>query len=186
MGRLFGVCALRLMALFLFNSKAVDWFVEAVILEDSSMKRHPHRHHVTRRADKTFRLLAYALATIILFGTIGTILASGGNPRITPTFGTTVEITASMSGFSQNTIRAKAGEEVRLRLTSLDHPYHEDGGGQHQWAVDELNVNLIAPPLGSETATFVVEQPGVYTFYCDICCGGRESPTMQGTLVVEI
>ena len=24
-----------------------------------------------------------------------------------------------------------------------------------------------------------------YTFYCDICCGGRANPSMQGTLIVE-
>lgn len=149
------------------------------------MKRYSRKRHVTRRADKNLRLFAYAVATFILVSTLGSIFSSGVIPRMFSSFGTNVEITASMSGFSQNTIRVKAGEEVRFRLTSLDHSYHEDGGGQHQWAVDELNVNLIAPPLGSETITFVVEQPGVYTFYCDICCGGRENPTMQGTLVVE-
>jgi heme/copper-type cytochrome/quinol oxidase subunit 2 len=27
--------------------------------------------------------------------------------------------------------------------------------------------------------------PGEYDIYCDTCCGGKESPTMHGTLLVE-
>jgi len=72
-----------------------------------------------------------------------------------------------------------------VRLTSLDNAYHTDGGGRHQWAVDELGVSIIAPALGSNSVTFTPDQPGVYTFYCDICCGGRANPTMQGKLTVE-
>jgi len=90
-----------------------------------------------------------------------------------------------MSGFSADVIRVRAGEEVTIRLTSLDNQYHTDGGGQHQWAVDELGLNVIAPARGSETLSFTPDQLGVYTFYCDICCGGRANPTMQGTLIVE-
>jgi cytochrome c oxidase subunit II len=74
---------------------------------------------------------------------------------------------------------------VTIRLTSLDNQYHTDGGGQHQWAVDELGVNIIAPSLGSSYATFTPVEPGVYEFYCDICCGGRANPSMQGKLIVE-
>ena len=82
-------------------------------------------------------------------------------------------------------IRVKAGEPVTVRLTSLDNQHHTDGGGQHQWAVDELGVNVIAQPLSSNTVTFTPEKSGEYTFYCDICCGGRANPTMNGTLIVE-
>lgn len=90
-----------------------------------------------------------------------------------------------MGGFNRQEIRVKAGEPVTVRLTSLDTPYHTDGGGKHQWAVDELGVSIVAPPKGSESATFAPDKPGVYTFYCDICCGGRANPSMQGTLIVE-
>ena len=60
-----------------------------------------------------------------------------------------------------------------------------DGGGQHQWAVDDLDVSVVAQPLSSNMVTFTPEKPGEYTFYCDICCGGRANPTMNGTLIVE-
>ena len=74
---------------------------------------------------------------------------------------------------------------MTIRLTSTDNRYHPDGGGQHQWAVDELGLNLIAPPMGSNAITFTPDSPGIYTFYCDVCCGGRDNPVMQGTLLVE-
>lgn len=90
-----------------------------------------------------------------------------------------------MSGFSVEEVRVKSGEAVTVRLTSLDNSHHTDGGGKHQWAVDELGVSIVAPPEGSSYATFTPTQPGQYTFYCDICCGGRANPSMQGTLIVE-
>lgn len=96
-----------------------------------------------------------------------------------------VSIEADMAGFSTKVIRAKVGEPLTVRLTSLDNRFHTDGGGKHQFAIDELNVNVIAPPQGTSEATFTPSQPGEYEFYCDICCGGRANPTMQGKLIVE-
>jgi heme/copper-type cytochrome/quinol oxidase subunit 2 len=96
-----------------------------------------------------------------------------------------IDIVGSMSGFDQTEIHLKLGQPVTVRLTSLDNPLHTDGGGRHQWAVEELGVNLIAPPDGSNTVTFTPEKAGRFAFYCDICCGGRANPTMNGTLIVE-
>ena len=96
-----------------------------------------------------------------------------------------VEIDGTMGGFSTREIRVKAGRPVTIRLTSVDTQYHTDGGGKHQWAVDELGLNIIAPPLRSKYVTFTPSKPGTYTFYCDICCGGRANPTMSGRLVVS-
>ena len=42
-----------------------------------------------------------------------------------------------------------------------------------------------AQPESSNYATFTPDAPGEYTFYCDICCGGRANPTMNGKLIVE-
>ncbi len=89
-----------------------------------------------------------------------------------------------MSGFSVKRIDARVGQPVTIRLRSMDTPYHSDGGGQHQFAVEELGVNIIAQPKAISEGTFVPDKPGTYTFYCDICCGGKANPTMQGELVV--
>ncbi|MBI3460116.1 cupredoxin domain-containing protein, partial [Candidatus Acetothermia bacterium] len=34
-------------------------------------------------------------------------------------------------------------------------------------------------------ATFTPTKPGTYEFYCNICCGGKANPSMQGKLIVE-
>jgi len=99
--------------------------------------------------------------------------------------GNVIDVAADMGGFSMKEIRVKVGQPVTVQLTSLDNSHHTDGGGQHQWAVDELGVSIIAPPEGSNFATFTPDTTGMYTFYCDICCGGRANPTMNGTLIVE-
>lgn len=106
-------------------------------------------------------------------------------PAREPMAGNVIDVEASMSGFDQKEIRVRAGQPVTIRLTSLDNEHHTDGGGKHQWAVDELGVDVVAPPEGSDYMTFTPDKPGTYTFYCDICCGGKANPTMNGQLVVE-
>jgi heme/copper-type cytochrome/quinol oxidase subunit 2 len=99
--------------------------------------------------------------------------------------GNVIDVAADMSGFDQKEIHVKVGEPITIRLTSLDNEHHTDGGGKHQWAVDELGVDVVAPPEGSDYVTFTPDKPGTYTYYCDICCGGRANPTMNGQLIVE-
>jgi len=96
-----------------------------------------------------------------------------------------VEIKGTMGGFSTSLIRAKAGRPLTVQLTSVDTRFHTDGGGKHQFAIDALGVNIIAPPQGTREATFTPPGPGVYEYYCDVCCGGRANPTMVGKLIVE-
>jgi heme/copper-type cytochrome/quinol oxidase subunit 2 len=100
--------------------------------------------------------------------------------------GNVINVQADMAGLYPKIIRVKVGEPVTIRLRSLDNQFHIDGGGKHQFAVDELGVNIIAPPLGVAEATFTPTEPGEYEFYCDICCGGRANPTMVGKLIVEL
>jgi heme/copper-type cytochrome/quinol oxidase subunit 2 len=96
-----------------------------------------------------------------------------------------IVVEVDMGGFHPKVIRAKVGEPITILVKSLDNRFHTDGGGKHQFAIDELGVDVIAPPLGSETATFTVSEPGVYPFYCSICCGGKANPSMWGRLIVE-
>ncbi len=99
--------------------------------------------------------------------------------------GNVIDVSGSMEGFDKTEIHVKVGQPVTLRLTSLDNSHHTDGGGKHQWAVDELGLNVIAQPESSNYVTFTPAKAGNYTFYCDICCGGRANPTMNGKLIVE-
>lgn len=132
------------------------------------------------------RAVIFAGIAVPVLGMAVYLLASAfSRPSLQPLGGTVIDLAADMAGFSQYEVRVKAGEPVTVRLTSLDNSHHTDGGGKHQWAVDELGVSIVAPPEGSAYATFTPNAPGRYSFYCDICCGGRANPTMQGTLIVE-
>jgi heme/copper-type cytochrome/quinol oxidase subunit 2 len=99
--------------------------------------------------------------------------------------GKVINIQAGMDGFDLKEIHVKAGETLTVNFQSLDNEHHTDGGGKHQFAIDELRVNVVAQPLSSSSATFTVTKPGTYTFYCDICCGGKANPTMNGKLIVD-
>ena len=154
---------------------------------DKYMRPYSHKPHaIQHRRRQTARAIAFSALAIVVLGAAGYLLLSGLFPTLPGPSLNTIDLRASMSGFSSDVVRVRAGEEVTLRLTSLDNSHHTDGGGQHQWAVDELGLNVVAPALGSESLTFTPDQPGTYTFYCDICCGGRANPTMQGKLIVEV
>jgi cytochrome c oxidase subunit II len=139
-----------------------------------------------RQRKKRARSILFAGIVISVLSLSGYFLKEAFfRPPPPPMAGNVIDIAADMGGFNKKEVRLKVGEEVTIRLESLDNQYHTDGGGQHQWAVDELGVDIIAQPLSTNYATFKPDSPGVYTFYCDICCGGRANPTMQGKLIVE-
>jgi heme/copper-type cytochrome/quinol oxidase subunit 2 len=142
-----------------------------------------------RRADQTkrrVRSVAYAATAVPVLGLSAYLLiAAFTRPGPPPIAGNVIDIAANMGGFDRSEIRLKLGEPVTIRLTSKDNQHHTDGGGKHQWAVDELSLNVIAQPLSSNYVTFTPTEPGTFGFYCDVCCGGRANPTMQGTLIIE-
>lgn len=142
------------------------------------------RLHAQRRR-RRIRAATFATVGAFVLGAAGYLLFEAfAGPTLPPAAGNTIDIAADMGGFSRKVVYVKAGQPVTVRLTSLDNSMHTDGGGKHQWAVDQLGVNIVAPPLGSSSQTFTPDKPGTYTYYCDICCGGRANPTMSGQLVV--
>ncbi len=142
-----------------------------------------------REAQTRQRRIRSSIFAVIVIGVLGLasfyLVKAFSRPPAEPLAGNVIEVTADMSGFDQKEIRVKTGQPVTIRLTSLDNEHHTDGGGKHQWAVDELGVDIVAQPESSNTMTFTPEKPGTYTFYCDICCGGKANPTMNGQLIVE-
>jgi plastocyanin len=131
------------------------------------------------------RVVAFIAVVLLVLGAAGYLVAAAFSPKTPPPAANIIDISADMGGFSRDEIRVKVGQPVTIRLTSLDNSSHTDGGGKHQWAVDEFKASVIAPSLGSNMITFTPNKPGEYGFYCDICCGGRANPTMQGKLIVE-
>lgn len=139
-----------------------------------------------RVRQQRIRSTIFAVIIVGVLGLAGYYLKSAFfRPPPEPMAGNVIDVEASMSGFDKTEIRVKVGKPVTLRLTSLDNSHHTDGGGKHQWAVDELGVNVIAQPLSSDYVTFTPSKTGTYTFYCDICCGGKANPTMNGQFIVE-
>jgi nitrous oxide reductase len=137
---------------------------------------------VARIAGFAFIVLLVVAAVVYLLAPIFATQPSGivqdGNTK-------TVNIQAAMDGFDIKEIHARVGETIKVNLRSMDNSMHSDGGGKHQFAIDELTVNIVAQPLSISGGTFRPNKPGTYTFYCDICCGGRANPTMSGKLIVE-
>ena len=138
-----------------------------------------------RARQKRVRAITFGFIVVTVLGLSVALLVSAFMPKTPPPDANTIDLTADMGGFNMKEMHVKAGQPVTVRLTSLDNSHHTDGGGQHQWAVDELGVSIVAPAEGSNFATFTPAKPGTYTFYCDICCGGRANPTMQGQVIVE-
>ncbi len=131
--------------------------------------------------------------SILAFGLIaaGTIGAAGyflwpavRQSSLTSAEGTS-QIAISMSGFSPNVISARVGQKISLQLINKDNSLHKDGGGWHQFAIDDLGIDFKVPPLQTSEVSFTVDAPGTYDFYCGICCGGSANPYMHGKLVVE-
>ncbi len=150
------------------------------------MNKQAQQAQAARRArQKKTRAIAFGLITVIVLGLSISLLVSAFTPKTPPPAANTIDLTADMGGFNMKEIHVKAGQPVTIRLTSLDNSHHTDGGGKHQWAVDEFGASVVAPAEGSNSTTFTPDKPGTYTYYCDICCGGRANPTMQGKLIVE-
>ena len=125
-------------------------------------------------------------ATIALvIGIVAVNLVVGRlQPPGTPETGA-LQVHASMDGFDPNQLTVKAGQTVKIQLASMDTSMHSDGGGWHQFAIDELNVNWRVGPESSQVFDFTAPAtPGTYTYYCSICCGGKANPSMQGKLTV--
>lgn len=158
----------------------------------SSLARKRERTRQEARARRNQQILRVGAFTLILVAVIfaaGYFLAPVFEPKasgITQAANAkVVNLQAGMDGFDLQEIRVKVGETVKVNLRSLDNEHHTDGGGKHEFAVPEFGVDVVAQPLSVASGTFVASQAGTFTFYCDICCGGKANPTMNGKLIVE-
>jgi heme/copper-type cytochrome/quinol oxidase subunit 2 len=140
----------------------------------------------SRQRTSIIRAAIFGIVVIAVLAAATWLLGSAfSRPTLPMMAGNVIDVAADMSGFDKQEIRVKAGKPVTIRLTSLDNSHHTDGGGKHQWAVDELNANVVAEPESANYVTFTTDKVGTFTYYCDICCGGRANPTMQGKIIVE-
>ncbi len=91
--------------------------------------------------------------------------------------GQVITLTGAHGVWSQDTIRVKQGQKLRLRLTSNDvvHGFMLKGYGIE---IDEVY------PGKEKVIDFVVDRPGTFAFVCTVLCS-PDHRDMKGKLVVE-
>ena len=158
--------------------------VESPTTTRPARKRATAQSAPQRRLPRWLRIGAFAGIAIVV-GIVAVSLVIGRlQPPGTPEAGA-LQVHASMDGFDPNQLTVKTGEQVKLQLASMDTSMHSDGGGWHEFAIDALKVDFKVGPESSQVFTFTAPStPGTYEFYCDICCGGKANPSMQGKLTV--
>jgi len=86
-----------------------------------------------------------------------------------------VKVTAHKFMFMPDRIVVKAGEPVRLEVTSTDVAHGMD--------IEGMEIDVELPPNETQNIEFTPEEPGTYHFHCSVYCGeGHED--MHGTLIV--
>ena len=158
-----------------------------------------HRVHRTRghSAERAARRRRERLGRLA-FGVVATaVLAIGGYLAFSDFWGrggvtvaNAISVQASMAGFSPAEIHVKAGEAVTLDFWTQDNPVHLRGG-VHTLISHELGLHEELPGATAagtsrvEVSFTAPATPGSYDIYCDTCCGGKDSPTMHGKLIVD-
>jgi len=138
------------------------------------------RTHAARRRN---RAIAFGIIAFMVVGLAGILVWRVFVPI--PAAAADFKIQTTMGGFLPQVIRAKVGQPIRILLVNRDTRFHTDGGGWHQFAIDDLGVNAKVGPESTQLVTLTPTREGTYEFYCDVCCGGKESPSMRGRLEVS-
>jgi cytochrome c oxidase subunit 2 len=126
------------------------------------------------------RLAVFIGVVVVVVGTAAWLLRPQTSQA---TADQTIEVT--MGGFTPPKLAIATGKPTSIRLVNPDSPYHTDGGGVHQFAVPGLGLDVKVQPESETVFTIPAAKAGTYAFYCDVCCGGKENPSMQGTIVVS-
>jgi len=130
--------------------------------------------------------LLYLVMTIMALTLVLALSACGGNKNnnggtnVTPSPATgggtsqTKEITVSATNFEfdQKDIKLNVGDTVKLTLKNVN--------GNHGLQIPGLNVNI----NNGETATFTVNEAGVFDYNCSIQCGSGHKD-MVGKITVS-
>jgi len=142
-----------------------------------------------KKEEKPYMSILFIVIVIAIFGAALYLIISK-SASLEPVNKEAIKMTISMAGFEPNIIRAKAGQPVTINLINPDNSHHTDGGGVHNFMLTEglasvmSGVNITVLPESQQVFTFTPTKPGEYHWYCDSCCGGKENPSMHGTLIV--
>lgn len=147
--------------------------------------RRGRSRHAAQQTRPWARALWFGLGALAIIG-LAALLALAplrtSRSAATPAAGQQVLVT--MAGFTPDRLTARAGQGLTLTFVNSDSRFHTDGGGWHQFRIEALDLDVQIPPSSQKTVTLSSLRAGTYEFYCDVCCGGKENPTMRGILEV--
>ncbi|MDP2656126.1 MAG: cupredoxin domain-containing protein [bacterium] len=87
-----------------------------------------------------------------------------------------INVIAANFSFTQNEIRVKKGDTVRINLINNE--------GTHDFLLDEFSVKIPRLQSGeTKNAEFTVDKTGTFEYYCSV--GNHRALGMKGTLIVE-
>jgi plastocyanin len=96
-----------------------------------------------------------------------------------------ISMRISMGGFDPAVLEAKPGQKLTVDWWNTDGAMHLKDG-VHTLVSDTLGVRLELPAESRKTIILTAPMtPGDYDFWCDSCCGGKDSRAMHGTLRVK-
>ena len=113
-------------------------------------------------------LLALVFAAPVVSQNVVDLTGESGSVR-------EIEVNSSGLRFTPNEIHVNLGDTVRIT--------YRNGGGRHDWVIDEFDAATPVIAAGqSSTVEFVADQAGTFEFYCSI--PGHRASGMVGNLVV--
>lgn len=150
----------------------------------SAKARNIAARQAAERRDQRLRRAAFGAIAVTVLG-VGGYLAFGDFLERGPVAAGAIGVQSSMAGFTPSQIRVRAGETATLDWWTDDSALHLEGG-VHTLISPGLGLSETLPAESRRTVSIdVPDTPGTYDVYCDTCCGGKDSPTMHGTIVVE-
>lgn len=132
--------------------------------------RAPSRPFPTRTA-------AFVAIVVLVIAGAGWMLSRNLQSPADPS---AVQVRISMAGWSPATLETTIGRPLKVDVVAGDDAH----GAGHDFRIDGLGIDEY---VGSTQKVFTLpaDQPGTYQFYCSLCCGGKDSPTMVGTYTVK-
>lgn len=153
----------------------------------AAIERRQARQSVRAREARAGRLrkIAFGGVVVAVLAVGGTLAFGDFFDRPSGSAAGVIDVQSSMAGFAPGEIKVKAGDTVTLNWWTDDAAQHLQGG-VHTMIAPDLDLYEELPAEGTRLVTWTVpNKPGSYDVYCDSCCGGKDSPTMHGKIVVE-